>query len=124
MASVFGSNSLLVILRERPPANLFLKPRRPKNLRFTPVKKISFDLNRQKYRPCCLKGKILRRPMIFYPNNKCLVGLLRMTNLNPGQYINLTPMGEGRSLQPGIWLWSLDSGLRVAFAEVTLLKPG
>jgi hypothetical protein len=27
----------------------------------------SFDLNRQKHRPCCLKGKILRRPMILEP---------------------------------------------------------
>jgi hypothetical protein len=41
---------------------MFLKPKRPMNLRFKPAAKISFDLTQQNS-PWLWKKKILRRPM-------------------------------------------------------------
>jgi hypothetical protein len=41
---------------------MFLKPKRPMNLRFKPAAKISFDLTQQNS-PWLWKRKILRRPM-------------------------------------------------------------
>jgi hypothetical protein len=96
-ASWFGSNPWHVILRERLAPNLFLKPRRPKNLRFKPAGKLSFNLT-QKNRACSWKRKILRRPITICQTIKFVVGLLRMTNLSLWSvYLNSTSMGGGRA---------------------------
>jgi hypothetical protein len=82
---------------ERLAANLFLKPRRPKNLWFKQAGKIRLDLTQQKNRPCLWKRKILRRPIIICLTIKFVAGLLRMTKLNTW----LVPELDAHGLLPG-----------------------
>jgi hypothetical protein len=49
-------------------------------------------------KPVQQKRKILRRPMIACQTTEFGVGLLRMTSFMPFPYLNLTRMGEDRSL--------------------------
>jgi hypothetical protein len=90
-ASWFGINPWHVIMRARLAANQsqkrykikesFLKPKRPKNLRFKPAGKISFDLA-QKNRTCLWERKILCQPITICQIKKFVVGLLRMAVVN------------------------------------------
>jgi hypothetical protein len=54
-------------------------------------------------KPIQQKRKILRRPMIACQTTEFGAGLLRMTSFMPCPYLNLTRMGEDRSL------WSLEN---------------
>jgi hypothetical protein len=75
---------------------MFLKPKRPKYLRFNPAIKISFDLMHKK------TGRALETkdssPADYYlPNNKRRRWPPQNgQTLIPGQYFNLTPMGLRR----------------------------
>jgi hypothetical protein len=49
---------------------MFLKPRRPKNLRFKPAGKINFDLTQQKKQTVALETKDSSSADHYLPNNK------------------------------------------------------